>query len=228
MARADLLRKGSDVRFFRTFDRDVSSFCLVAVACLAVLLVAGSTGAATGSCAAQVALFRERLELVTEAVIDNQPVTLVSTTARAQTWWRLHGAALGRHADADSLIPRMVTAARTRRPNEAAQIAVRLSVESFHWCDVAASQTDRVMIVDLAGMAGWLRARGAAADEPANSAAAVDSIAATLVHAGHAELATRLRAAYTAIQPRPGTKPADAKAAVRLLDLVDEVEKALH
>ena len=100
-----LLHEGSDVRFFSLSGRPVQLAGLVAVACLAVLLVAGSTGAATGSCAEQAGLFRDRLEVVTEASLDGRTAAVAPALERARAAWRPHGTSLGRHAGGGAADP---------------------------------------------------------------------------------------------------------------------------
>jgi len=204
------------------------SFHSFALGCLALPILARATDAAPRDCAARAAAFRERLEAVTEAAIDGRPERVPAAAERAQAWWRLHGASLGDHARADSLLANLVSAARAHGANASARLAVRLSTESLRWCTGALSTPDQLMVLDLAGMAAWLRARGLASEEPAGSGAVAESVAAALLHAQHSGLAARLRVDYAAAQSQTGGQAADVRAAVRLLDLVDEIEKVLH
>ena len=205
-----------------------SIFHLVAVACLAVPIAARSTGSATGDCAARAGEFRERLETVIEAAVDGRPAVVPAAGDSVQAWWRANGALLGQHAGADSLLPKLVRAAHVRRVNEAAQLAVRLSTESFGWCAGALSTTDQLMVLDLTGMAAWLSAKGLATPAPADSRTVMETLAATLQRTGHAALAVDLRKIYAGAEPQPGGKVPGVRAAVRLLDYVDVIEKALH
>ena len=182
-------------------------------------------------CALRAGALRERLEAVTEAVIDGRAAAVPAAAESAQAWWRLHGATFAGHADAASQISQLVNAARSRHALEAAHLSVQLSAETLGWCPGELSIADRLMVADLVGMAAWLRARGVATAEPGNSRAVMDSIGAALLRAHHAGLAARLHAAYAAVHPlrrMTGGKPSDARAAVGLLGLVDEIEKVLH
>jgi hypothetical protein len=203
-------------------------FHLVAVACLVVPIAARATGSATGDCAKRARVFRERLETVTEAAIDAQPAAAPPAADSVQAWWRAHGASFDQHANADSLVVKLGRAAHGRHVNEAAQLAVRLSTMSFAWCAGALSTADQLMVLDLTGQAAWVSAKGLPTPAPANSRTVSDSVATRLQRAQHADLATRLRSAVAAVQPPPGGKPADVPAAVRLLELVDDIEKVLH
>lgn len=204
------------------------SLHLVAVACLAVPLAARATGSATGDCTARTGAFRERLESVTEAVIDGRLAAVPAAADRAQAWWRLHGGSLGAHASADSIVFRLKHAAQTRDAKLAAHLAVELSTQSLAWCEGALSIPDQLMVLDLAGMAAWLRAKGVATHEPPTSREVARTVAEALQRGHHEALAVRLRAAYAAVQSPSRTTAADIRSAVLLLDLVDEIEKVLH
>jgi hypothetical protein len=203
-------------------------FHLVAVAGLAVPIVARATGSATGDCAARTGMLRERLEAVTEAAIDGQPAAAPAAADSVQAWWRAHGASLGEHPGADTLISNLVRTAHGGHANDSARLAVRLSTDSFRWCAGGLSTPDQLMVLDLTGQAAWLSAKGLATKAPANSRAVSDTLRAALERAQHADLAARLKTAWSAVQPQPGGKAAGAGAAVRLLDLVDDIEKVLH
>ena len=203
-------------------------FHLVAVALLAAPHAARAAGAATGDCAKRAGEFRECLEVVTEAVIDGRSAAVPPAADSARSWWRVHGSSFGAHPDVDPLLSQLVTAAHAHHPVAAAHLAVGLSTQSFAWCPGALSRVDQMMVLDLTGMAAWVRAKGTPTDAPANSATVSDSVAVALDHAKHAQLATRLRTTYAAVQPSPGGKPADVKVAVQMLDLVDDIEKVLH
>ena len=205
-----------------------SIFHLVAVACLAVPIVARATGSATGDCAARTGAFRERLETVIEAAIDGRPAVVPAAGDSVHAWWRANAALAAEHASADSQITKLVRTAHGRHANEAAQLAVRLSTESFDWCTGALSTPDQLMVLDLTGMAAWLSAKGLDTKAPATSRTATETLAATLQRTGHAALAVDLRKIYAGVQPQPGGKVAGVRAAVRLLEFVDVIEKALH
>src|SRR5882762_3663645 len=77
---------------------------------------------------------RERLEAVTEAVIDGRTAAVPGAADHAQKWWRSHRQAVEARAQADSFIARMALAAIRHHPLESARLAVQLSVRSFEWC----------------------------------------------------------------------------------------------
>src|SRR6266850_467521 len=183
---------------------------------------------AAASCRALSASLREQLETVTEAVIDGRPAAVPVAAHRAMTWWTTYGRSLDRGPEADSLVARMSRAARGGQPQEAARDAVRLSVQSLGWCGGELGTTDRLMLVDLAGMTGWLRARGARLDWPGGAETAADSLASALVARGRGALAAQLRRSLAATLSMPEVAAGDIHAAVRLLDTVDLVEKALR
>lgn len=204
------------------------SIRLVVIAGLVAPIVARSADSATGDCAIRAGVFRERLESVTEAAIDGRAAAVTAAADRAQLWWRVHAKSLGDHANVDSSLSRLVSVARGHQASAAAHLAVGLSTASLSWCAGTLSTADQLMVLDLAGMAAWVRAKGIATDEPANSRAVSESVAAALLHAHRTALAARLRTAYSSVQPRADGKIADLAAAIRLLGLVDDIEKVLR
>ena len=200
------------------------------VACTVVLHrpAIASAGSGAESCGRLSAGLREQLESVTEAVIDGRQAAVPAAADRAAAWWATRRRSLERRLQADSFMVRMSGAAHGRRPREAARIAVQLSVASFGWCPGTLGTADRLMLVDLAGMTGWLRARGAHLAWPGAAPAAAESLASALVGRGHTALAARLRRSMAATLSTPESASGDARAAVQLLDTVDLVEKVLH
>lgn len=175
--------------------------------------------------------FRERLEAVTEAVIDGRVAAVPRASRRVSLWWATHRQAMPNAADADSSLRELVTAAQAHQPLVAARAAVEASVISLHWCEAtpatALATQEQLMLVDLVGMSGWLRARGAQLEWPAGVQEATDRLSAALVARKHAALATRLRNAVAATLAAPMSTTGDRTAAIHLLDLVDVIEKVL-
>ena len=215
---------GSVVRNSAAAAIGALSIHLVAAACLVVPVTARSAGSATGDCATLAGAFRERLESVTGAAIDGRSAQVPVAADRALPGWHAHGSSLGEHASADSVLAQRVSVARAHDANAAAHMAVARSTASPGWCGGALSITDQLMVLDLTGMAAWIRARNIATDQPANSRAVSESVAVALLDAHRTEPAARLRTAYAAVEPRGSGKAADATAAIRLLGLVDDLE----
>ena len=212
----------------------VFGFAIMVAAWVAAWAI-GSGGAATASAAPAadpcrtVALgLRERLESVTEAVIDGRTSTVPRATDHVVSWWKRERGSLASRTQADSLVNLMARASLRHRPREAARIAVQLSAQSLEWCPGPPVTDDRLMIVDLAGMAGWLRARGARLDWPGDVRGASEALASQLVARQHGPMAARLRSAVAATLSTPESAAGDVHAALRLLDLVDEIEKVLR
>jgi hypothetical protein len=118
----------------------------------------------------------------------------------------------------------MVASARKGDSRAAASSAVQVGVQSFKWCPGTLRTDDHLMLLDFVGMTGWLRARGASVDWPTGAQGATDSLARQLAARGKAALAKQLRAA---VRDTMASKARDVKPSLRLLDLVDVVEKAL-
>ena len=216
----------------------VFGFAIMVAAWVAAWAI-GSGWAATASAAPAadpcrtVALgLRERLESVTEAVIDGRTSAVPRATDHVVSWWKRERGPLASRTQADSLINLMARASLRHRPREAARIAVQLSAQSLEWCPGTPTGTtrtdDQLMIVDLAGMAGWLRARGAHLDWPGDVRGASEALASQLVARQHGPMAARLRSAVAATLSIPESAAGDVHAALRLLDLVDEIEKVLR
>ena len=220
----------------------MSSRVPLASACLLALLLlpatrwtdaaaAADSGAAPpphahgGACADAAATFREKLEPVIEAAIDGQAGHAATACEHALTWWTGHADKIGAGTPADSLIGVMVAVGRGGNPLEAARVAVIAATASFKWCDTAPRLADRLMILDLVGMAAWLRAHGVESPGPTAAEEAVSAVA-TALRAKHREALTdRLRKAVRETLSAPAGTDAPAK---RLLDLVDVVETALR
>lgn len=212
----------------------VFGFAIMVAAWVAAWAI-GSGGAATASAAPAadpcrtVALgLRERLESVTEAVIDGKLAAVPRAASRVAGWWQTQRQSMASRPQADSLIDGMALAAVRHHPRTAARIAVQLSAQSLAWCPGSPGTDDRLMLIDLAGMTGWLRARDERLDWPGDVHGASEALASQLVAGKHAPLAARLRSAVAATLSTPESAAGDVHAALRLLDLVDEIEKVLR
>lgn len=172
--------------------------------------------------------FRERLEPIVEAVIDGRSATWKAAAGRATGWWKVHRTAFPDRDQADSALAAIGTAVNRGEGNEAARAAVAISVVSLRWCDKPLSDGDRLMLLDLVGMSGWLRSRGVPLDWPPGAGAAAEVLGARLHHRGRGTLAERLRAALAATLQVPVRADGDTRPARRLLDLVDVVEKSVQ
>lgn len=209
---------------------------MIAVSLSAMLLVAvaapSRAEAADASTSSPVcdaaAELRERLEGVTEGVIDGRLAAVPHAADRASAWWTAHRTEFASAPSLDTLMRQLVTAAHHQRTRQAASLAVRLSAESFAWCPSAHSDSDALMLLDLAGMTGWLRGRGQALEWPAGVPAATDSLAAHLVVHRHPSSATRLRSAVAALLAAHEGPRGDVLPATRLLELIDQLEQVLR
>lgn len=212
--------------------RSALLLCLAISAAACAALPGGTAAAATqpaaASCRAVATTLREHLESVTEAVIDGRPAAVPGATDRVVSWWSTHCQSLGSRIQADSLINLMTRAALRHRTREAARVAVQLSVQSLGWCPGTPGTDERLMLVDLTGMAGWLRARGERLEWPGDVQSATDSLASALVARRHRSLAAQLSRAVAATLSTPESPSGDVRTAVRLLDLVDVIEKVLR
>lgn len=184
--------------------------------------------AGASDCRPRASAFREALESVVEAVIDGRPSRVLVAAHRADAWWAAHRGAFASRPRADSMMGDLRSAAGHRAYTEAAGIAVRTAVATFEWCGEPASDGERLFLLDLAGMTGWLRARGMALEWPPRVREATDAIAARLMSRGQIRLAARLRDSVKATLGTPVARQGTPQAAQSLLDLVDVIEKALQ
>lgn len=171
---------------------------------------------------------RERLEGVTEAVIDGRPTRVPDAAEHAAAWWTTHRGELAATPALDSLVERMQAEARHARPRSAAAAAVRLSVASLAWCPAPPTDNDRLLLLDLAGMTGWLRARGQSLEWPSGVQGAKDTLMAHLETRRERQLAVTLDGAVAAVLATPVRKAGDQRTATALLELVDRLERILH
>ena len=197
----------------------------VAITLMTTLLgFAAPAWSATPNCRSYAKALRESLEVVVEAVVDGRTAEVPGAAERAAAWWRTHHQALRHGPEAARLMDAMVASARTGDSRAAASSAVQVGVQSFKWCPGTLRTDDHLMLLDFVGMTGWLRAQGASVDWPPGVQGATDSLARQLEARGKAALAKQLRAA---VRDTMASKARDVKPSLRLLDLVDVVEKAL-
>jgi hypothetical protein len=197
----------------------------VAITLMTTLLgFAAPAWSATPNCRSYAKALRESLEVVVEAVVDGRTAEVPGAAERTGAWWRTHHQALRHGPEAARLMDAMVASARKGDSRAAASSAVQVGVQSFKWCPGTLRTDDHLMLLDFVGMTGWLRARGASVDWPTGAQGATDSLARQLAARGKAALAKQLRAA---VRDTMASKARDVKPSLRLLDLVDVVEKAL-
>jgi hypothetical protein len=190
---------------------------------------AGDTAAPAAkrmSCAHRTAVLRERLEPVIEAVIDGKPERTGKTTSRAEQWWARHGAELKAQPGADSLLQAMAAAGGKGQSLEAARDAAILATRSLDWCPGRVRTADRLMRLDLFGMAAWLRTRGETIPLPGGVEKTAKIIVKSLVAKGNQALASELELSITAVQAANSAGSKDPAQAKALLDLIDKVEGA--
>ncbi len=199
---------------------------------LVVALVPAPAGAAAASpanntCSA-VAELRERLEGVTEGVIDGRLAAVPRAAERSAAWWVAHRGAFQGTPVQDTLVRHMLALAHQGAPKAAASAAVQLSIQSFAWCPAAQSDADALMLLDLAGMTGWLRGRGQVLEWPSGVQAATDSLAAHLVLRRHPGSAQRLHDSVAATLAAPAGPRENVAPATHLLELIDQLERVLR
>lgn len=214
-------------------QRSISRGMIACVIASAITVVAATASASTSAptvtdCRRVSASLREHLEGVTEAVIDGRSTGVPRAADGAMLWWKANHRFVGVHPEADSLMPLLVQAAHRHAGVEAARIAVQLSSHSFAWCAGSQSTADRLMILDLAGMAGWLRARGAHLDWPVGVPQAADSLEAALIRRHRSYQAAHLRRLVPLLLSTPESRTGDIRPANELLQFVDELEKVLR
>lgn len=190
---------------------------------------AGGTAAPTKSPPCSVVFeLRERLEGVTEGVIDGRLAAVPRAADRSASWWAAHRQELGAPPSLDTLMRQLASAAHHNQPRQAASLAVQLSSQSFAWCPAARSDAEALMLLDLAGMTGWLRGRGQALEWPGGVQAATDTLAAHLVLRRHPDSAKRLRDSVAALLVAHEGTRGDVVPATHLLDLIDQLEFILR
>ena len=199
-----------------------------------VITVASAFGAvapsraAASDCHPQAAALRESLEAVTEAVIENEEAILLIATEHLQRWWLEHRNAFGAGAEADRQIAGIAAAAQAGEATKAAAAAIGLSTTSLDWCGGGQRTDDQLMRLDLVGMTAWLRARGENLAFMPHAYGTAEQVAEKLDARGKHSLAKQTREAAKAALAVPVSTHGDVKAANRLLELVDKIERALR
>ena len=211
-------------------SRSVSLPCVITtvLASLSMLAGRGAAADATTDCRTQAAGVREALETVAESVIDGRPARVPAAVKRATGSWVAHRETFSETAGMDSLMNLLDATSRRRAANAAAGLAVQAAVASFRWCPGEATLDDRLFLIDLTGMAAWLRTRGVRIAWPPDVHGATEAVASELDRRKRGPLAVRLRSRVAAVlttRERPGGDPRSAN---QLLALVDDIEKALR
>jgi hypothetical protein len=140
----------------------------------------------------------------------------------------VHRAAFPSPAVTDALLADMAKASRAHRTSEAARLAYEAAIASWRACPSEPSVTDRIMLIDLGGMAAWLKSMGQRVELPAELSKSLDAIGERLEAAKRSALARKLSQAGRDVLDPAKTKALARRASVRLLDVVDEVETALR
>ncbi len=170
----------------------------------------------------------ERLEPVTEAVIDGRPALVPAAARRVQMWWKANRQAFPGGGDADSVMTAMLRSAQRGEANEAARAAVGLSIRALEWDGGARTTPARLMLIDVVGMAGWIRAGGGELEWPRQVPVAVDSLASVLERRNRPRAAARLQHAVGVVMEGTGDRTVRTAAALALLELVVGLERVLR
>lgn len=200
---------------------------LPAVSAVAPCLAAVDAHGPPGGCRQGTAALREHLEQVLESCIEGRAARVKPAARATWSWWLAHRVAFPESAAAESALLDLRATARTN-PLHAAGEAYRLAAWSLDWCPGVEHLEDRLMRIDLIGMAGWLRARDEAVEWPRDAGAAVEAIGLRLEAGNHAGLAARVRRAVGLVLDTPARDAGAGAHARALLDLVDRAENALH
>lgn len=163
-----------------------------------------------------------------EAVTDGRPNKVPAASAKAQSWWAANRASFAEPATVDSAIKELKVFAASHRAPLAARAAVMASTSALDACTEPPTDAERLMRIDLAGMAGWLRAHGVNASFPRDSEKAAQAIGESLRAKGHAALAEQLKKDVAATLVIPVRVNGDVKVANALLQCVDDVEQAVR
>jgi hypothetical protein len=195
---------------------------------LSVLAGRGAAGDATTDCRTHATAVREALETVAESVIDGRPARVPAAVKKATGLWVAHREMFSETAGVDSMMNLLDATSRRRAANATAGLAVQAAVASFRWCPGEATLDDRLFLIDLTGMAAWLRTRGVRIAWPPDVHGATEAVASELDRRKRGPLAVRLRSSVATVlttRERPGGDPRSAN---QLLALVDDIEKALR
>ena len=122
----------------------------------------------------------------------------------------------------------LATLAAAHRAPLAARAALIASTAALDACTEPPNDAARLMRIDLAGMAGWLRAHGVNAPFPRGAAPAAQAIGERLRSRGHAQMASRLGRELAATLAIPVRVGGNVPAADSLLQRVDDAELAIR
>ena len=202
------------------------------VACLTVVGLAADTASGGAvpeqRCLTNALSLSEALEPVIEAVTDGRPNRVPLAATRAQAWWAAHRTSFANPAALDTAMSSLHTLASTHRAPLAARAALVASTAALDACSETPTEAAHLMRIDLAGMAGWLRAHGVDAPFPRGVAQAAQSIDDRLRASGHGAMAEGLRKELAATLAIPVRVEGNVHAADSLLQRVDEIEQALR
>jgi hypothetical protein len=183
---------------------------------------------AHANCRTDAAAFQEKLEPVIEAAIDGRPAAQAPAVTRASAWWKERRANFPSPLITDALMSDMAKASRAHETSETARLAYEAAISSWRACPSDPSVSDRVMMIDLGGMAAWLRSQGKRVEVPPELSGSLDAIGKRLEAAKRAALASKLARAGREVLDEAKSKDLARRAATRLLVVVDEVEVALR
>jgi hypothetical protein len=208
----------------------VRSLVVPALAASIVLAVAGPAAPAVAprTCRGDAVAFSEALKPVIEAVTDGRPDKVPRAAAGAQAWWSSNRSRFARPASIDSAMQVLHALATTHRAPLAASAAIAAANAALDACPEPPSVVERLMRIDLTGMAGWLRAHGVNARFPREAERETKVIVERLRASGHAALADRLASEVAATLAIPVRVNGDVRTANALLQRVDEVEQIVH
>jgi hypothetical protein len=128
----------------------------------------------------------------------------------------------------DSAMSDLRVQAVAHRAPLAARAALLASTTALDGCMDPPTIAADLMRIDLAGMAGWLRAHGVDTPFPRDAEQAARATCEKLRASGHGALADRLTKDVAATLVIPVRVNGDVHAANMLLARVDEAEVALH
>ena len=179
------------------------------------------------SCAKRALAYAEALEPVIEAVTDGLPKSVPAESAKAQTWWTQHRSHYAGQAALDTAMREVKTHSAASHPSLAARSALVGSIAAIEACPEPRSDEERLMLLDLLGMAGWLRAQGVDASFPVEGQTSMQTIGKHLRAKGKTALADQLEKDVAATLQIPVAKSGNLKAANSVLKLVDDAQLAL-
>lgn len=204
---------------------------LLALACC--VLPGASAAAAPGAvqeppaCQSNALALSEAIEPVVEAVTDGRPDRVPAAARRAEAWWSAHRSRFSNPAVIDSAMGELQVLATGHRAPLAARSAVIAANAALDACPESPSDATMLMRIDLAGMAGWLRAHGVDARFPRLAAESARTIGARLRARGRVAMANALAREAAATLAIPVRVEGNVRAANALLERVDDIEAVL-